>query len=174
VREIHSVNQLNNPILFLDLITEYEKHASGLKEKELDKRYSGEFSLKWGAFATLSMIPIFITVIVAFFLRHRLLAGWAFWIFQESKKEWGVLFLNSLSLVFMAYLILISIVGVYSLYTSLMKKKLLKDLRVWDNYIRHQVKILKWFSVSILGVIAIGIIIQLAGNAFQNLITKKP
>ncbi len=160
--------------VFLDMITEFEKQASGLKEEELDKRYSGEFSLKWGAFATFSMIPILITLIVGFLLRHRLLTGLAFWILQEPKKTWGSLILDSLSLILIAYLLLTSIVGSYSLYTSLARKKLARDLRVWENYYGHQMKSLKWFSISILGVIILGIITQLAGNAFQNLITRKP
>ena len=159
--------------VFLDLITEYEKHASRLKEKELDKRYSGEFSLKWGAFVTFSILPFVFTLIVGFALRNRLKAGVLFWILQQTGTTWQALALNTLSLVLMLYLVTLGIMGVYSLYTSIIGKKLIKDLRVWQNYKHHQKKALKWFCISLLGALVLGIGTQLLGSAFQNFISKK-
>jgi hypothetical protein len=159
--------------VFLDLITEYKKHASGLKEKDLDKRYSGEFSLKWGAFATFSIIPFVITLIVGFALRNRLKAGVSFWILQQTGTTWQALALNTFLLVLMLYLVTLSIMGVYSLYTSIVGKKLIKDLRVWQNYKHHQKKALKWFCISLLGALVLGIGTQLLENAFQNFISRK-
>lgn len=159
--------------IFLDLITEYETHAGRIKEKELDKKYSGEFTLKWGAFATFSIIPFVITLIVGFALKHSLKTGLAFWILQQTQTTWNALVLNTLSLIVVAYLVTFSVMGVYSLYTSIIGKKLVKDLRVWEYYKHHQKKTLKWFCITLGSALILGIITQLGATALQNFLTKK-
>lgn len=166
------ISRLYKAIL-LDLITDYERHAAQLKEKELDRRYSGESGLKWGAFAAYSGLPFGLAFLVGFLLRYRLKMGWSFWILQQTKITWAELLLSTASLLLIIYLAFAGIVGVYSLYTTLIRKSIVKDLRVADNYRRHQLKALKWFllSVLILGLI-MGIVSQLAGSAFQQFLTR--
>jgi hypothetical protein len=75
--------------------------------------------------------------------------------------------------VLITFLAVFSVVGVYSLYNSIVGKKLVKDLRVWESYKYHQKKALKWFCISLLGALVLGIGTQLLGNAFQNFISRK-
>jgi hypothetical protein len=99
--------------------------------------------------------------------------GWSFWILQQTKITWVELLLSTASLLLIIYLAFAGIVGVYSLYTTLIRKSIVKDLRVADNYRRHQLKALNWFllSVLILGLI-MGIASQLAGSAFQQFLRR--
>jgi hypothetical protein len=158
--------------LFLDLLTDYRRHIAGLKEEELDKRFSGDFSLRWGAFATFSTIPIIITTIVSYALSQNLKAGMSFWILQQTKITWQALVVSTFSLTLISYLIVFSIVGMYSLYLTIIRKRLVRDLRIWHYYKRNQLKGLKWFAISLLSACILGIVTQLGGNAFQDFIRR--
>jgi hypothetical protein len=158
--------------LFLDMLTSYKRRIASLKEKELDKRFSGDFNLRWGAFATFSVIPIIITAIVGYGSSQNLKAGISFWILQQTKTTWEALAVNTFSLILISYLMVFSILGTYSLHLTIIRKRLARDLRVWHYYKRHQLKGLKWFAITLLGACILGIVTQLGGNAFQDFIRK--
>jgi hypothetical protein len=159
--------------LLLDLLGEYKKYEKALNEQDLDRRYSGEFTLKWGAFLTFSLAPFLITLIIALALKNQLAGALSFWALQETQIEALAQTTNPLSLVFIMYLITASATGAYSVYISLIKKKLVKDLRVWEHYKEHQQKAIKWFAISLLGALALSVMGRFAGSAMQKFLTGK-
>lgn len=159
--------------LLLDLTTKYRKNSEQLRQEELDQRYSGESGLKWGAFTAYSALSIIVTAGAAYALTNSLKACWSFWILQQTQTTWQQLTWNTAASILTAYLLTFSIVGIYSLYTSFIGKRLVKDVRVWDHYKQHQKKALKWFCITILGAFILGIVTQLAATAVQNFLSKK-
>jgi len=158
--------------MLLDLLMNYKKHLTDLNERELDQRYSGDFNLRSGALATFSLIPIVITILAGYLLRDSLKAALSFWILQQTNTTWERLLANTFPLVLISYLALASIVGVYSLYSSIVRKTLIRDRRVWDHYRKHQLKALQLFCISFIGALIFGILSKLAANAFQDFLKR--
>lgn len=158
--------------VFLDIVMSYKNHLAMLTEEELDRRYSSDSSLKWGEFGAFSLIPCAITLSVGYLLMSYLKAGLSFWIFQQTNVTWRVLLPCTLSLLLVTYLVVASITGIYSLYSSIIKKNLIRDMRVWDYYKKHQFSALKWFSISVLGALILSVFSRLVGSAFQDYLKK--
>jgi hypothetical protein len=166
------ISRLYKAVL-IDLLSEYKNNAADLWEKEMDRRYAGEFALKWGAFVTFSVIPLLVTGVTGFLLKDRLWQGLTFWILQRTEITAVDLIGSTALTLLVMYLITFSVTGTYSLHTSIVKKSIAKDLRVWEHYKTHQKRAAKWFVKSVLIALAVAVATRFAGTAMQKYITGK-
>jgi len=88
------------------------------------------------------------------------------------QTTWKALIANTSATIAKAYLVLFAIIGMYALFKIIIKEKLTKDTRIKEKFWQYQKKAGKWFVMSFLGVLVLGVIEQLIIGSFQKFLTK--
>lgn len=156
----------------LDLLERLKKNLHALQEKKLDQKYSSESSYKVAAFAAYSSLCILPAIIWGYLSKASIASAFSFWIMQKTETTWKALIANTSATIAEAYLVLFAIIGMYALFKIIIKEKLTKDTRIKEKFWQYQKKAGKWFVISLLGVLVLGVIEQLITGSFQKFLTK--
>jgi hypothetical protein len=158
--------------VFLDLIERYKNYSTYLEEKKLDRRYAGESGLKWGGFTLYSLVSLIPATAWTWALWEKEMLTLKFWFLQNPDIGKLDLIAGTGTIVISLYLATFGVTAIYSFYISIIRQKLVKNLRIFEKLIATQKRVgkkfLKYFALTLAG----GVVLQIIATALQSFITK--
>lgn len=155
--------------VFFDFLESYKKSKEELEGEELDQRYRGNYGFKWFLIFATPFIVSLPAYIIWIFFKNKLKDGIVFWVFKNISFSWPTIAINSALLLFCGYTIVFGITAFLSTFNSVIIRKIESERRVLDHLFSFQRKVLKWYWLTVVLGVIVGVILQLIiGGALKN------
>jgi len=172
VREDNRKISMLYKAVFLDFLERYKNYSNYLQEKELDRRYSKESGLKWAAFIFYSLLFAILAPAWTWLFKQMEITTLKFWFLQNPSIGRLELIIGTGTIIISIYLAISGVTAIYSLYNSIIKQNIIKNLRIFEKMMITQKKVskkfLKYLMITLIG----GILIQIIGTALLHYIDK--
>lgn len=138
--------------LSFDLLERYYRELQKIKERMLDRKYSANFGLRWCALWGMwqvALIPAGSFFVYFWWINPMLYDAYRFWFMGDTQISSTTIGLGTLLLLINFYLFLAGAVSIGPIFISVIPRKIISDLRIWDNIKPVQIRLLKWYWVAL-------------------------